>query len=152
MNSPAVAAAAAPAPFKEIWLISLGHCLTHWYPATFYLLLPIIGKELGLSYTEIGFVMTVQYAVGALTNIPGGIVVDALGHQGRLMATSLFWVGFPYLLMSFTHSYWMLLACMVLIGIGNNLWHPAAISTLGKRFPERKGLALSFHGDRKSVV
>jgi MFS family permease len=30
--------------------------------------------------------------------------------------------------------------------MGNNLWHPAAISTLGQRFPARKGLALSFHG------
>jgi len=136
----------APAPFKEVWLISLGHGLTHWYPATFYLLLPVIGKELGLTYTQIGLIMTMQHAVGALFNIPGGILVDAIGYKGRLMAISLFWIGFPYLLMAFTHSYWMLLACMVLIGIGNNLWHPAAISTLGQRFPERKGLALSFHG------
>jgi len=148
VNAPAATATVATtsAPFKEVWLISLGHSLTHWYPATFYLLLPIIGKELGLSYTEIGFIMTVQNAVGAITNIPGGIIVDAIGYQGRLMALSLFWVGFPYLLMSFTESYWMLLACMILIGIGNNLWHPAAISTLGRRFPDRKGLALSFHG------
>jgi len=139
-------AAAAPGNFREVWLISLGHGLTHWYPATFYLLLPIIGKELGLSYTEIGLIMSVQYAVGALTNIPGGILVDAVGYKGRLMAISLFWIGVPYFLMAFTSSYWMLLACMVLIGIGNNLWHPAAISTLGQRFPARKGLALSFHG------
>ncbi len=150
VNAPAAATAdaagRAPAPFKEVWLISLGHGLTHWYPATFYLLLPIIGKELGLSYTQIGLIMTMQHAVGAIFNIPGGILVDAIGYKGRLMAISLFWIGFPYLLMAFTHSYWMLLACMVLIGIGNNLWHPAAISTLGQRFPERKGLALSFHG------
>ena len=150
MNSTATATpahtSARPAPFKEIWLISLGHSLTQWYPATFFLLLPIIGKELDLSYSEIGFIMTVQYAVGAVTNIPGGILVDAVGYKGRLMAISLFWIGVPYLLMAFTHSYWMLLGCMVLIGMGNNLWHPAAISTLGQRFPDRKGLALSFHG------
>ena len=147
MNSTATAAAqAAPAPFKEVWLISLGHSLTHWYPATFFLLLPIIGKELGLSYAEMGFIMTVQHAVGSITNIPGGIIVDAVGYKGRLMAISLFWIGVPYLLMAFTDSYWTLLGCMVLIGMGNNLWHPAAISTLGQRFPDRKGLALSFHG------
>ncbi|MCC7081359.1 MAG: MFS transporter [Burkholderiales bacterium] len=139
-------AVAAPGNFREVWLISLGHGLTHWYPATFYLLLPIIGKELGLSYTEIGLIMSVQFAVGAVTNIPGGILVDAVGYKGRLMAISLFWIGVPYFLMAFTSSYWMLLACMMLIGVGNNLWHPAAISTLGQRFPARKGLALSFHG------
>lgn len=146
MSTGATTAVATPAPFKEIWLISLGHALTHWYPATFYLLLPIIGKELGLSYTEIGLIMSVQHAAGAITNVPGGMIVDAVGYKGRLMAISLFWVGFPYLLMTFTHDYWMLLVCMVLIGVGNNLWHPAAISTLGERFPQRKGLALSFHG------
>ncbi len=36
---------------RELWLITLGHALTHWYPATFYLLLPIIGNELGLSFS-----------------------------------------------------------------------------------------------------
>ena len=42
-------------------LLALGHALTHWYPATFYLLLPIIGNELGLSFSQIGLVMTCQY-------------------------------------------------------------------------------------------
>ena len=140
------AAAAAPRSFKDVWLISAGHAFTHWYTATFYLLLPLIGKELGLSYTEIGLIMTTQHVVGALSNLPGGMVVDMVGKKGYLMATSLFWVGFPYALMSLTHNYWMLLVCVTLVGIGNNLWHPAAITTLAYRYPERKGLVISVHG------
>ena len=62
------------------------------------------------------------------------------------MALSLFWVGFPYLLIGFSHSYLMLLVCISLVGIGNNLWHPTAIPMLAHRFPERKGLVLSMHG------
>jgi MFS family permease len=129
-----------------MWLITLGHSLTHWYPATFYLILPIIGKELGLSYSQIGLIMTCQYIAGAVANIPGGVLVDTVGRKGVLMATSLFWVGFPYLLMGFTHSYLMLLGCVALVGFGNSLWHPTAIPTLARRFPERKGLVLSLHG------
>jgi MFS family permease len=34
----------------------------------------------------------------------------------------------------------------MLVGIGNNLWHPTAIPLLGSMFPKRKGLALSLHG------
>ncbi len=131
---------------KDMWLISLGHMLTHWYPATFYLLLPLIGKELGLSYSQIGFIMTCQYLAGAISNIPGGMLVDTVGRKGLLMALSLFWIGFPYLLMSFTHTYWILLLCVSLVGIGNNLWHPSAIPTLAQRFPDRKGFVLSLHG------
>ena len=132
--------------FREVWLITFGHSLTHWYPATFYLLLPIIGKELGLSFSEIGLIMTCQYIAGAAANVPGGILVDTVGRKGLLMALSLFWVGFPYLLMGFTHSYVMLLVCVALVGFGNSLWHPTAIPTLAKRFPDRKGLVLSLHG------
>ncbi len=137
---------AARGSFREMWLITLGHSLTHWYPATFYLLLPVIGKELGLSYSEIGLIMTCQYIAGAVANIPGGVLVDTVGRKGVLMAVSLFWVGFPYLLMGFTHSYLMLVGCVALVGFGNSLWHPTAIPTLARRFPERKGLVLSLHG------
>ena len=77
---------------REMWLISLGHMLTHWYPATFYLLLPLIGRELGLSYTEIGFTMTAMHGVGALMSMPGGMLVDIVGRKGTLMAISLFWI------------------------------------------------------------
>jgi MFS family permease len=131
--------------FSEVWVITIGHALTHWYPATFYLLLPVIGKELGLSYAEIGTILSCQYFAGAISNIPGGILVDSIGHKALLMALSLFWVGVPYLLMGFTSAYWMLLVCSTLVGIGNNLWHPTAIPLLGHRFPERRGLVMSFH-------
>ena len=32
---------APPRPWRELWLITIGHGLTHWYPAAFYLLLPL---------------------------------------------------------------------------------------------------------------
>jgi MFS family permease len=142
-----IAATAAPAQrWRELWLITVGHGLTHWYPATFYLLLPLIGAELGLSYSQIGLIMTCKYVASAIANVPGGVLVDTVGRKGLLMAVSLFWIGFPYLLIGFTHSYLMLLACVALVGFGNSLWHPTAIPTLGRRYPERKGLVLSVHG------
>ena len=39
--------AEAKRSFNEVWLITIGHALTHWYPATFYVLAPVIGLELG---------------------------------------------------------------------------------------------------------
>jgi MFS transporter, FSR family, fosmidomycin resistance protein len=131
--------------FQEVWVVSIGHALTHWYPATFYLLLPLIGSELGLSYSQIGSILTCQFAAGAISNIPGGIFVDTVGRKGLLMAVALFWIGFPYLMMGFSHAYWMMLGCATLLGIGNNLWHPTAIPWLATRFPDRKGLVMSFH-------
>ncbi|HEY8580616.1 MAG TPA: MFS transporter [Beijerinckiaceae bacterium] len=132
--------------FLEVWIITIGHALTHWYPATFYILLPLIGAELGLSYGQIGMILTAQYIAGALSNLPGGMLVDSIGRKGVLMATSLFWIGVPYFIMGFSNAYWVLVVCSALIGVGNNLWHPTAIPWLGRRYPERKGLVMAYHG------
>jgi MFS family permease len=142
----AVLPASRAGAWRELSLITTGHALTHWYPATFYLLLPLIGNELGLSYSQIGLIITCQYLASAVANVPGGVMVDTIGRKGLLMGISLFWVGFPYLLIGFTHTYVMLLVCISLVGFGNSLWHPTAIPTLGERYPERKGLVLSLHG------
>ena len=141
-------AAAAPRQrsFQDVLVVSFGHALTHWYPSTFYLLLPLIGKELDLSYGEIGSILTCQYAAGAIANIPGGLFVDSVGRKELLMAIALFWIGFPYLVMGLSHAYWMMLGCATMVGVGNNLWHPTAIPWLAQRFPERKGLVMSVHG------
>ena len=146
MNTAAATAIPRAQYVKEVGLMSAGHGLTHWYPATFYLLLPLIGKELGLTYTQIGFILTTQHIVGAIANLPGGAIVDAYGKKGYLLVLSLLWIGVPYAVMAATHSYWVLLVCMALVGIGNNIWHPAAIPTLAHRYPDRKGLVLSLHG------
>jgi FSR family fosmidomycin resistance protein-like MFS transporter len=136
----------AKTSFREVWLVTIGHSLTHWYPATFYLLLPLIGHDLGLSFQQIGSIVSCQAIAGALSNLPGGQLVDSVSRKGLLMAISLFWVGAPYLLMGFSHQYWMLLCCAGLVGMGNNLWHPTAIPLLARRFPERRGLVVSIHG------
>ena len=148
MNTATTAASTIPRAqyIREVGLISAGHGLTHWYPATFYLLLPLIGKELGLTYTQIGFILTVQHVVGAIANLPGGAVVDAYGKKGYLLVLALIWIGVPYAVMALTHSYGVLLLCMALVGIGNNIWHPAAIPLLAYRYPQRKGFVLSVHG------
>jgi FSR family fosmidomycin resistance protein-like MFS transporter len=132
--------------FQDVLVVSFGHALTHWYPSTFYLLLPLIGNELGLNYGEIGAILTCQYAAGAIANVPGGLFVDAVGRKELLMAVALFWIGFPYLVMGLSHAYWMMLGCAMLLGIGNNLWHPTAIPWLADRFPDRKGFVMSVHG------
>jgi FSR family fosmidomycin resistance protein-like MFS transporter len=146
MSTVATLAETAPrSSLREVWVISAGHMMTHWYPATFYLLLPLIAKELDLSFSQIGSILTCQFIAGSLSNVPGGMLVDAVGRKGLLMAVALFWVGVPYLAMGFTHTYWMLLACAALVGIGNNFWHPTAIPLLAQSYPGRRGLVVSFH-------
>ena len=90
MNTAAATAIPRAQYVKEVGLMSAGHGLTHWYPATFYVLMPVIGRELGLSYTEIASVVTSQAIAGAISNIPGGTInrlcgsgLEAIGEAAR---------------------------------------------------------------------
>ena len=128
-----------------LYVITLGHALTHWYPSSFFLILPVLAGQIGLSYTQVGLLVTIRSVTLALVNLPGGAIVDMVGRRGLLMALSLAWCCVPYFFLGLTSNYTLILVCSALMGIGNNLWHPAAISDLSARYPTRRGWVLSIH-------
>jgi MFS transporter, FSR family, fosmidomycin resistance protein len=128
-----------------LWLIALGHTFTHWCPATFYLLLPYLVQELGLTYSQAGFLITIRVAANLLVNIPAGILVDIIGKKALLMALALLATGVPYFLVGVSHSFFWVVLFMAFVGVGNYLWHPAAISTLSEKFPDKRGFAIAIH-------
>jgi MFS transporter, FSR family, fosmidomycin resistance protein len=128
-----------------LWLIALGHTFTHWCPATFYLLLPFLVKEMGLTYSQAGFLVTIRAAANLLVNIPAGMLVDIIGKKALLMALALVATGVPYFLVGLSHSFFWVALFMAFVGVGNYLWHPAAISTLSEKYPEKRGYAIAIH-------
>jgi FSR family fosmidomycin resistance protein-like MFS transporter len=128
-----------------LWLVALGHTFTHWCPATFYLLLPFLVKEMGLSYSQAGFLVTVRAAANLLINIPAGMLVDIIGKKGLLMALALIATGVPYFLVGVSHNFFWVALFMAFVGVGNYLWHPAAISTLSEKYPDKRGFAIAIH-------
>ncbi|MPZ78532.1 MAG: MFS transporter [Deltaproteobacteria bacterium] len=128
-----------------LWLIALGHTFTHWCPATFYLLLPFLVKEMGLSYSQAGFLVTIRAVANLLINIPAGMLVDLIGKKSLLMALALLATGVPYFLVGISHSFFWIAVFMAFVGVGNYLWHPAAISTLSEKYPDKRGFAIAIH-------
>lgn len=128
-----------------LWLIALGHTFTHWCPATFYLLLPFLVKEMGLTYSQAGFLVTIRVAANLLVNIPAGMLVDIVGKKALLMALALLATGVPYFLVGISHSFFWVALFMAFVGVGNYLWHPAAISTLSEKYPDKRGYAIAIH-------
>lgn len=128
-----------------LWLIALGHTFTHWCPATFYLLLPFLARELDLTYSQAGFLITIRAVANLAVNIPSGMLVDISGRRGLMMALALAWTGIPYFFVGLSYSYFWVLLFMAFVGVGNYLWHPAAIATLSEKYPERRGFAIAVH-------
>ncbi len=125
--------------------ISLGHGITTWYPTTLYIVLPYLAKDLGLSYSQVGVLMGWNYFSNFFVNLPGGFVVDMLGRTGLILGLSLALIGLPYCFLGFSTSYVAALIIVTFVGTGSNLWHPAAVSFLSKRYSERKGFAIALH-------
>jgi MFS transporter, FSR family, fosmidomycin resistance protein len=128
-----------------LWLVALGHTFTHWCPATFYLLLPYLVQELGLTYSQAGFLVTIRAVANLLVNVPAGILVDIIGQKALLMGLALLATGVPYFLVGVSHSFFWVAFFMAFVGVGNYLWHPAAISTISERYPGKRGFAIAIH-------
>ena len=72
-----------------VFLVGLGHGGTHWIAATFYLLLPFITRDLGLSYAEAGLLVAVFHLSAFAANFGSGLVVDVTGRRVVYQVASL---------------------------------------------------------------
>ena len=126
-------------------LVGMGHGATHWVMGTFYLLLPFIAKALHLSYTEAGLLVSTVHISSFATNIFSGALVDVTGRRVPILVASLIVGALALASFGMADGVLGLLPLVVLIGCTNNMWHPAAISYISRRFPQQRGYALSIH-------
>ncbi|HEY8605549.1 MAG TPA: MFS transporter [Noviherbaspirillum sp.] len=107
------------------------------------------GKEesaFGLSYAELGFLMTVFFVVSGIGQAMAGFLVDRVGPQ-RVLSGGIGLLGVSALLLSQAQSYPVLLAGSLLAGLGNSVFHPADFTLLNRRVSApRLGHAFSIHG------
>ena len=129
-----------------MYLVSLGHCGTHWIAATYLTLMPFVALDLNLSYTQVGFLISVFFVASTAANLPSGIVVDLTGRRVLFQAVALILGTFGLAGFAFLESAYALAAMIAIIGATNMLWHPAAISYLSLVYPSRRGYALAIHG------
>ena len=130
---------------RPVVLVGMGHGATHWLLGTFYLLLPFIARQLELSYTEAGLLVSAVHISAFGTNLFSGLMVDVTGRRVPILVASLCIGALAMSGFGLAGGVGGLLPLVILIGCTNNLWHPAAISYLARRFPEQKGYALSIH-------
>ncbi len=127
------------------FLVALGHGGTHWVAAVFYIVLPFITRDLGLSYAQAGTLVAVFHASAALANFGSGLLVDVSGRRVVYQVASLIMGGGALLAFGFSAEFLLLCLLTMFIGVSNNLWHPAAIAYVSEAYPGNRGYALSIH-------
>ena len=130
---------------KILGLVSAGHFMSHFYTMTIPPLIPFFHDDLGISYTLIGAIMSFKSMTSGLLQLPAGMAVDRYGAKiiltlGLLMCTA------GMALLGVADSWAMLVLAVVVMAIGNSVFHPADYSILTGSMDERyMGRSFSIH-------
>ncbi|HTI87058.1 MAG TPA: MFS transporter [Alphaproteobacteria bacterium] len=131
--------------FKVLSLVCGGHFVSHFYMMVLPPLFPLIHADLGLSYLDLGFLLTARYVATGVAQIPIGFMVDRFGAKIMLMAGLMVMV-LGYALFALASNFWILLLFVVLGGAGDSVFHPSNYSILNASVSkDRMGRAFSVH-------
>lgn len=157
MNTASLASTSSPSPLPTalvplardagvIGLVGLAHASSHFAHLLLPLLFPVFMREFGLSFSQLGLLMTVFFVVSGVGQASAGFVVDRFGAQPVLLAAMGIF-SLACLAASMVTGYAGLLAVAALAGLGNAPLHPADFTILNQRVSApRLGHAFSAHG------
>ncbi len=124
----------------------------HWFLQSFIVVLPEVQAAFHLSGAGVGAILTARELASGLVTLPGGVIADLLQrHWGILLAGCVGVFSLAALLIGLSPVYPLLVVGMGVVAICHSLWHLPASASLSLHFPERRGMALSFHGVGGSV-
>lgn len=129
-----------------IGLVGLAHMISHFSQLLLPPLFPWLKEAFNASYTELGFLMTVFFAVSCSVQAVSGFLVDRLGPRPILLG-GLACLGLAAFGFASSSDYLSMVLCAALAGVGNGVFHPVDYTLLNRKVsPRRLGHAYSVHG------
>ena len=140
----------SPPPLRQdatvIGLVGLAHAVSHFSQLLLAPLFPWLKEAFGVSYTELGLLLTIFFVVSSVVQTASGFVVDRFGPRPVLLC-GLTLLGLAALGYACSQTYAMLAACAVIAGIGNGVFHPVDYTLINRKVHKtRLGHAYSAHG------
>ncbi len=131
---------------KVMSLVGLAHASSHFGHMLLPPLFPVFMQEFGLSFAQVGLLMSVFFVISGIGQALSGFVVDKLGARPVLFAALATFLS-ACLVASQAQGYGWLIAAAALAGLANCPFHPIDFSILNQRVSSsRLGYAFSVHG------
>ena len=144
--APAVLPPSARADFTVIGLVGLAHGTSHFFHMLLPPLFPAFIRDFGLSYSQLGLLVTLFFVISGVGQAISGFLVDRVGARPVLLSALACFV-LAGLAASGAQGFNGLLLAAALAGLGNAPFHPADFTILNKRVSSlRLGHAFSVHG------
>jgi len=146
MNTTSLPAHPARQDVTLIALVGVAHSISHFSQLLLAPLFPWLRDAFGVSYTQLGLLMTIFFVVSCAVQALSGFVVDRIGPRPVLLA-GLALLGLAAFGFAASQAYWMLALFSVVAGVGNGVFHPVDYTLLNRKVhPSRLGHAFSVHG------
>ncbi len=146
MNTSSVNAVPLRQDAQTIGLIGLAHGTSHFFHMLLPPLFPLFIRDFGLSYSELGLLVSTFFIISGVGQALAGFVVDRVGARPTLFI-ALACFAMAAFLASTANGYYGLMGAAALAGLGNSPFHPADFTILNKRVSQpRLGHAFSVHG------
>ncbi len=130
---------------KVIGLVGLAHAGSHFSHLLLPLMFPVFIQTFGLSYAELGLLMSVFFAVSGFGQALVGFLVDRIGPRPVLFTAMGIFV-LASLTASIANTYADLMGVAILFGLGNSTFHPVDFTILNQKVSDaRIGYAFSAH-------
>lgn len=140
------AAASLGQDARTIGLIGLAHGTSHFFHMLLPPLFPWFKAEFGLSYSELGLLVSTFFVVSGIGQALAGFLVDRVGARPVLFVALGCFVA-AGLALATADGYPGLMLAALLAGLGNSPFHPVDFTILNKRVSQpRLGHAFSVHG------
>lgn len=114
---------------KVVGLVSIAHGFSHFFQLALPPLFALLKDDFGVSYLELGFMVTLFYVTSGICQAAAGFVVDRFGARPVLMGGLALFAG-AITLVGFAPNYWSMVALYCLAAVGNSVFHPADYSIL----------------------
>ena len=131
---------------KVIGVVASAHAVSHFFQLALAPLFPLMSRELSVSYSTLGVVMMLFFAVSAVLQPLAGFLVDRVGGRS-VLAAGVALMSLGALVMSAAAGPVLLGLGAAILGLGNSVFHPADFVILNGRVSQpRLAYAFSAHG------
>jgi MFS family permease len=131
---------------RVIGVIGMAHGLSHFFQLLLPPLFPLLREDFGTSYATLGGLVSVFYMASGACQFGAGFAVDRYGARPVLLGGIALLAGGAMLAGFVPDVYW-LFPLVLLMGIGNGVFHPADFAVINANVtPRRLGHAYSTHG------
>jgi len=133
---------AAPTIYRMLFAISIAHLLNDSLQAVIPALLPIVEKNLALSFTQVGLILFVMNLTSSVLQPVVGYFSDRKSHP-FLPPLALLISGLGMLALAFAGDYYLVLIAVACVGIGSAVFHPEGSRFAHQASGIRRGLGQS---------